>query len=234
MKISHSKQQEIWDKEHTTPFVLPQMDSHEISSGVLQFIGWLKEKGLGFSLRGIELGCGKGRNVIGLAKLGFEMSGIDFSPAAIKEAEKRSKEEGIETKTSFKVHDATLKWPFESDSFDFGIDCFATTDIENSKGRKYAADELTRVIKKGGYLFAYLLSPEDEFHKKMTVQSPAKERNSFLHPTTGKFEKTFDMDEILELYDKLKLTENRRLPKVVEFFGKNYNCFHHWVVFKKK
>jgi SAM-dependent methyltransferase len=233
MKITHSRQQKIWEEEHKHPFVLLQMDSSEVSSGVTRFIEWLNTHGVNSKLRGIELGCGKGRNVIGLAKLGFDMTGIDFSPAAIKEARKRAKEEGVLNKAYFKVHDATLIWPFKDASFDFVIDCFATTDIESSKGRNFTTKEMKRVLKNGGYLITYLLSPQDEFHKEMMIKSPAEEKNAFLHPTTGKFEKTFDREEILDQYQGLKLIEDERIKKVTEFFGKKYNCYHYWMVFQK-
>lgn len=231
--ITHRKQQEIWDKEHKHPYVLLQMDSENPSSGISQLIDWLKERGIATGLRGIELGCGKGRNVIGLAKLGFEMKGIDFSPAAIKEAKKRARKAGVADRAKFLVHDATQRWPFETDTFELAVDCFVTTDIESSQGRKFAADEITRVLQPAGYLLAYLLSPEDEFHKEMLRKSPTSERNAFLHPTTGKFEKIFDRDEILSLYDKLKLVEEKRVQKVATFFNKEYKCYHYWMIFQK-
>lgn len=233
MKITHQKQQKIWDEEHKNPYVLPQMDSDEPSSGITLFIDWLKRKGRLKPLRGIELGCGKGRNVIGLARLGLEMTGIDYSPAAIKEANRRAKTAGVEDKTKFLVHDATKTWPFSSNSFDIAIDCFATTDIESLRGRRFAAKEIARTLKPGSLLLIYLLSPQDEFHREMIKTSPARERNAFLHPTTGKFEKAFDRDEILELYSNLDLVEERRIEKVATFFGKQYNCYHHWMIFQK-
>lgn len=234
MPLTHQQQQQIWDNEHKNPYVLKQMDSKDASGGVLKFVEWLKRKQRLEGMRGIELGCGKGRNAIKLAQLGLIMTGIDFSPAAIKEAKTRAKQSGVENTTNFVIHDATLPWPFNSNLFDLAIDCFATTDIETQKGRQFAAQELTRVIKPKGYLLAYLLSPQDEFHNEMLQKSPAGEKNAFLHLTTGKFEKTFDRDEILGLYKDLTLVEEKRISKKTEFFGKIYNCFHHWMIFKKK
>ena len=233
-EITHDQQRRIWEEEHKNPYVLPQMDSGQMSSGVEKLTDWLTKKGEKRRLRGIELGCGKGRNVIGLAKLGFEMTGIDFSVSAIKEARRRAEKAGIGNKAHFSVHDATLIWPFDSDSFDLAIDCFATTDIESEKGRKFAAIEMAKVLRPGGYLLAYLLSPDDEFHKETMKVSPAAERNAFLHPTTGKFEKMFDRNEILSLYSQLQLIEEQRIEKTATFFGQEYNCNHFWMIFQKK
>lgn len=233
IRITHDQQQQIWEEEHKKPYVLPQMDSDQMSSGVAKLTDWLAKKGEERGLRGIELGCGKGRNVIGLAKSGFEMTGIDFSVSAIKEAKRRAKKAGVANKTHFSVHDATLLWPFNSDSFDLAIDCFATTDIESEKGRKFAVSEMVRVLKPGGYLLAYMLSPDDEYHKEMIEASPAMERNAFLRPETGKFEKTFDRDEILYRYSQLQLVEEQRIEKTATFFGKQYSCNHFWMIFQK-
>src|SRR3989344_7507910 len=97
--ITHQEQLERWDKEHQQPNVLPQMDSTKGSSGVVKFFEWLKTTvSKPENLSGIEMCCGKGRNVIWLAKQGVKMTGIDFSPAAIAVAQKRAKEAKVEDK----------------------------------------------------------------------------------------------------------------------------------------
>jgi len=63
--------------------------------------------------------------------------------------------------------------------------------------------------------------------------SPAKEKNAFLNPKTGKFEKTFDRDELINLHKMLKLIVEERIEKIAVFFGKEYKCKHHWMIFQK-
>lgn len=231
-KFTHQEQQAIWDKEHQHPHVLLQMDVQDASSGVIRFYDWLTESGLADNkLSGVEMGCGKGRNSIWLAQQGIDMTAFDFSPAAITEAHKRAQRAKI--KVDFCTQDATEKWPFASNTFDFGIDCFASTDIESPEGRLFAKNEMVRVLKKDGYLLVYTLSTDDEFHQEMMNISPAEEPNAFYHPSTGKFEKTFDRDELRSLYRGLRLVEEKRVEKTTEFFGKQYACKHYWMVFKK-
>ncbi len=230
--INHVTQKKIWEEEHEKPNVLKQMDSSFPSSGVTKFWDWLKNKKHHKKIKGIEMGCGKGRNVIWLAKQGIEMTGFDFSKNAIKEAISRAGKEKVATK--FLVHDAIKKWPFKSNSFDLGIDCFATTDIETVKGRKFAASELIRVTKPKGLILVYVLSIDDEYHKEMIRKSPSDEKNAFLNPVSGKFEKTFDRLEILNLYKKkVELIEEARVEKIESFFGKDYKCKHYWMIFEK-
>lgn len=231
--ISHEEQQHIWEEEHRNPFVLLPMDSKIPSSGISLFWKWLKERGAISHLKGVEMGCGKGRNAIFLAEQGIDMTGFDFSRVAIEEATKRVVDAGVQDRAHFVVQDATVSWPFENETFDIAIDCFASTDIESPPGRAFARDEFMRVLKPDGYLFVYTLSTDDEFHKEVAPTSPAEERNAFLHPTTGKFEKVFDQEELTTFYEGLNLIEERRVEKTANFFGKEYNFKHFWLVFQK-
>ena len=228
--FTHEDQQRIWNEEHTKPNVLLQMDSEKPSSGVLKFWDFLASKNVEH-LKGVEMCCGKGRNVIWLAKKGVEAHGFDFSPAAIVEAERRATKDGV-TNAHFKVLDATTTWSYDSNYFDFAIDCFASTDIESEKGRRAAMTELYRVVKPGGYVLAYLLSTDDEFHKEMITKNPAEERNAF-HHSTGKFERTFDREDIDSQYKDFAVVIAERVEKIAEFFGRDYACKHFWVVLQK-
>ncbi len=226
---THEEQQKIWDAEHANPHVLVQMDKDTPSSGVIDFWNYLVEHNLPRE-SGIEMGCGKGRNSIWLSKQGVRMIGFDFSPTAITEAKRRAALAG--TDTTFLVQDATIDWPQESGSYDFVIDCFASTDIESAQGRTNAISEMHRVVKPGGHLLSFLLSTDEEFHKEMMTHSPGHEKNSFVH-TTGKFEKVFDDAELAEMYKSWGLVESRRVEKVSRFFDVMYNCRHFWRVYKK-
>jgi SAM-dependent methyltransferase len=130
------------------------------------------------------------------------------------------------------VQDATVPWDYPDDSFDFGVDCFASTDIESEEGSAAAVREMRRVLKPGGYLLAYLLSTDDEFHKEMIEKSPASEKHAFHHPT-GKFERTFDEADVRAQYKDFEVVKWERVEKTAEFNGKGYACKHFWVVFRK-
>src|SRR3989344_781119 len=195
MPITHEQQKERWNKEHETPFALKQMDAKKLSSGIVPFLEFLKNQG-GKDFVGLEMGCGKGRNVIALASQDIvsKMYGFDFSEVAIKEAKKRAGEGDILEKVEFDVMDAMQTWRYPDNFFDFGIDCFVSTDIEDPKGRQFAINEMHRVLKLGGYFLVYLMSTDDEYHKLMAEKSPAEEKYAFYNFANGKFEKSFSED----------------------------------------
>jgi ubiquinone/menaquinone biosynthesis C-methylase UbiE len=228
--MRHEEQQKYWDEEHRRPSVLPQMDSREPSGGVERFWRWVSQH-LEASPSGIEMGCGKGRNAIWLAKQGARMRAFDFSPFAIEEARRRAQEEGISV--AFECCDATERWPYADARADFVVDCFASTDIESKAGRVFACTEARRVLRKGGVLFVYTLSTEEEFHASMAAIRPAQEPHSFTYPN-GKFEKAFSEPELRELYGDFRWLEEQRIEKMVTFFdGKQYRCRHFWLVLER-
>ncbi len=233
--ITHEEQFKKWDKEHKNPHVLPQMDKTKASSGVIKFLEWLKGQGKTPSaLKGLEICCGKGRNVIGLAAEGVNMIGLDFSPNAIAEAKKRAKAAGVANKTQFFIQDVTKPFSVERGSLDFVYDCFGSTDIESAEGRKAALDNAIKALKPRGYLMVYLLSADDEFQKEMIAKSPGPDEGSFIHPKNGKYEKTFTENEVKDFYGQLKLQVFERIEKKDVFFGKEYDAHHIWAVFQKR
>ncbi len=232
--MPHSSQQQIWEEEHKHPHVLLPMNSTEVSQGVSLFLDWLQKKQTSHPLHGLEMCCGKGRNSIWLAQQGITMDAFDFSSFAIEEAKKRFAAILSKVSLNFCVHDATQPWPFKNNSFDFAIDCFASTDIDSLQGRAFARNELWRVLKPNGYLLVYTLSTDDAFHQEMRKSSSAPEKNSFFHPSNGKFEKVFDEEELKTFYRDWKLLEKKRVSKTATFFDKNYSCSHFWMVLQKQ
>jgi ubiquinone/menaquinone biosynthesis C-methylase UbiE len=232
-KTTHKQQQKVWDKEHRLPEVLLQMDACKPSSGVKKFWDWLQTQKTSQSLHGLEMCCGKGRNVIWLAQQNIFMTGFDFSSNAIIEARKRSTIYQTDINTNFFIQDATLTWELPANTFDFVLDCFATTDIESQQGREKAVAEMIRVLKPGGFILVYVMSEEDTYHKDMIAQFPAHEPHSFLHPKTKKFEKVFTREELIGLYSAVELIVEERIPKKAVFNDKEYSCNHYWMIFKK-
>lgn len=72
------KQQRIWHDEHTNQGTLPAMAHTEPASGVIQFTDWLRGHDFVLSGKAVDIGMGKGRNGVYLAKLGFEVWALEY------------------------------------------------------------------------------------------------------------------------------------------------------------
>ena len=71
--------------------------------------------------RALDIAMGSGRNAIYLAKIGFEVEGVDSSREAIEEALKRAREVGVSIKT--RVEDLEKIPYFDEEAYDLVI-CF--------------------------------------------------------------------------------------------------------------
>ncbi|MCL5782203.1 MAG: methyltransferase domain-containing protein [Patescibacteria group bacterium] len=100
----------------------------------------------------LDLGCGSGRFSIGAAKLGFDLTGVDITPAAIEAAQKRARESNLHD-VKFVVGDMT-SLPFNNNEFDF-VFCprFVINAVATKQKRKESINEMTRVVKTNGLVF---------------------------------------------------------------------------------
>jgi ubiquinone/menaquinone biosynthesis C-methylase UbiE len=101
--------------------------------------------------RAIDIGCGTGTNVITLAKSGWQVTGVDFAPRAIRLAKRKIKSSS--TKADLQVRDATelrgINGPFE---FALDIGCFHS--IHKAGKAKYLK-ELHRILAPDGFWLMY-------------------------------------------------------------------------------
>ena len=101
--------------------------------------------------RAIDIGCGTGTNIITLAQAGWNVTGVDFAPRAIKLAKQKLNKSGVQAKLS--VNDATrlhgITGPFEL-ALDLG--CFHGISKD---GRTKYLDELTRILAPNGFWLIY-------------------------------------------------------------------------------
>ncbi len=222
-------QRDHWDAEHGSPAIHPSMDAETPSGAMLWLLERLTERDADFGeMRGLEMGCGKGRNTLFLAEKGLTMSAFDFSRVAIAEAKKRAEEK--ELAVEWKVADAGECWPYRDQTFDLGIDCYASSDIDSPDARAFAREEWKRVLKPGGYLLVATLSDRSPYHARMIGKHPGPEDGSFLHPS-GKFEKTFSEEEMWELYQDFELLGSETHRGKAVFDGKEENTENHWFLF---
>ena len=129
-------------------FSQPPWDTGISPPELIEFIGQHQPD------RAIDIGCGTGTNVITLAKAGWQVTGVDFAPRAIKLAKQKLKKAGIRAELS--INDAT-KLSGIIGPFDFALDlgCFHGISKE---GREKYLRQLDRILAPNGFwlLYAFL------------------------------------------------------------------------------
>ena len=110
--------------------------------------------------KAIDIGCGTGTNVITLAKAGWQVTGVDFVPRAIRIAKRKARNAGINVELM--VRDATnLKGI--TGPFDLALDIGCFHSLGEAKADYLS--ELERILTPSGYWLMY------GFFKTATVQT---------------------------------------------------------------
>ena len=107
--------------------------------------------------RAIDLGCGTGTNVITLTEHGWQVSGVDFVPRAIKIARRKIKAAKIDA--DLHVGDVTKLRQIQS-KFDLALDMGCFHNLEKKKGDYL--NRLDEILAPSGYwlLYDHMLSPQ--------------------------------------------------------------------------
>lgn len=109
--------------------------------------------------RALDLGCGYGRASIYLARLGWEVDGIDFVPQAVAVAAERARDAGVDVR--FHIASVT-DLDFLAGVYDFVLDV-GCVHVLDEKGLAQYHDQLKRLLHSGGtYQLFVRLQEEDE------------------------------------------------------------------------
>ena len=110
--------------------------------------------------RAIELGCGLGSNALYLGRSGFDVTGVDVSPAAIERARARADEAGLAVR--FIVADLLTPEALDrlGGPFDLAVEWEVFHHIPPEAERAYI-ENVARLLRPGGIWLAGTLSVED-------------------------------------------------------------------------
>ena len=127
-----------WDSGITPPELISYLQTHQPG-------------------RAIDLGCGTGTNVITLAQFGWQVTGVDFVPRAIRMAKRKLKEANVQA--DLHVGDVTnlrgISGPFD---LILDIGCF-----HGVKRKSAYLDELERIMSPLGHWLLYgFFRPESD------------------------------------------------------------------------
>lgn len=111
----------------------------------------IQRRGMQYSGRLLEIGCGAGNLSLLLSRRGFNVHGIDISETAIKIAKEKASASNIKSK--FKTGNA-VKLPYKNKSFDIVVDAHCLHCIIGEDRKEFLSD--TRRILKFDGLFVVM------------------------------------------------------------------------------
>jgi SAM-dependent methyltransferase len=108
--------------------------------------------------KAIDLGCGAGNYAIYLASRGFDVTGIDVSPAAIEIARKKAAQKGV--RCNFLVADVLGEFAPLVQPADFAYDWELLHHILPASRKKYV-ENVHRLLRPGGKYFSVCFHEKD-------------------------------------------------------------------------
>ena len=108
--------------------------------------------------KAIDLGCGAGNYAIYLAGRGFEVTGVDFSPTAIRIAKENAEKKGV--KCNFFVADAVDELGKINQTWDFAYDWGLLHHILPEQRQKYVKS-VSRILNPKGKFLSLCFSEKD-------------------------------------------------------------------------
>jgi tellurite methyltransferase len=109
-------------------------------------------------MRILDAGCGSGRNLTYLLRSGYKVNAIDRSEAAVQQVQRLAAEIAPEWHSDQARVEAVEQMSFADESFDFIISSAVLHFAEHEEHFDQMVQELWRVLKPGGRLFARLAS----------------------------------------------------------------------------
>ncbi|HIH45148.1 MAG TPA: class I SAM-dependent methyltransferase [Candidatus Methanoperedenaceae archaeon] len=160
----------------------------------------------------LDAGCGSGRYTIPLASRGFNTTGIDVATKAIRRMLDTAGARGLQVDSA--AADVT-RLPFRDSSFD-AVMCYGMLQHLLVDERKMAISELSRVLKKGGYMFIEVFGEEDMRSGGDEVEKGSYRRKS------GVIYHYFSWDELNWLLGGFELVELTERKSNCVFRGVRY------------
>jgi SAM-dependent methyltransferase len=104
----------------------------------------------------LDVACGHGRHALGLARLGYDVTGVDSSKPSLDLAQRLAEEAGIEVEY---VHGDMRELPWEA-AFDGAINVFTAFGYFPEQAEdEQAAAAIARALKPGGRFFIDTINP---------------------------------------------------------------------------
>ena len=182
--------------------------------------------------RAIDLGCWAGNYAIYLAERGFEVTGVDFSPTAVKIAGENAGRKGV--KCNFFVADVIEELDRVSQTWDFAYEWGLLHHILPEQRQKYVANVRRILNPKGKYLSVCFSEKDTGF------EGPAAPASIMPAPGgPGKYRKTrldtdlyfSSEDELRELFEPYFRIIDLR---TVEVDGKFWSHIFNYVFMERK
>lgn len=154
----------------------------------------------------LDLGCGNGRNAIPLARMGYQVTGMDISQVALSQAKEKLESESAEVQKRVQLILGSMgqPLPFKDKEFDVVMDITSFDILIDDTEIKCHKNEVARVLKSNGYFLYYDMAEDDPYAMKLSAKSPDKDKGIIYTPTGIPF-KIYSEGDIARIFSSFEI-----------------------------
>ena len=191
----------------------------------------------GYPLRtAVDVGCGKGRNSLFLAKQGMTVTAMDFTPNAVRHTNEAATQQGLTDKIHAIVHDVTEPWLVPNDSVDLVVDAFCFKHIAPSEARAAYKQSLLRALATRGHYMISFASIGDGYYGQYLTQ-PADDgagEGVVIDPVNGIESVIYSRKRVVQFFaPELDLLSEIQNDKPSQMHGETYPRSTYALLFRR-
>lgn len=192
----------LWDEEYRKLNIASSFKgalSHSVKF-LLEVLGEFSPKSF------LDLGCGNGRNAIPLARMGYNIIGMDISGVALSQAKEKLESESAEVQNRVKLILGPIgkPLPFKEKTFDVVMDVTSFDILVEDSEIECHKNEVARVMKDNGYFLYYDMAEDDPYALDLLDKSPDKDKGVIYTPTGIPF-KIYSESDIARIFSSFKI-----------------------------
>jgi len=168
--------------------------------------------------KALDLGCGKGRNAVFLAKLGYKVVASDIVQSALESGRAFAERNDVANEITFIHQSSADPFQYSDGEFDLIIDMLSFHLLDATERAAYV-QEVKRLLKPGGRYVFYTIPFDSPFSQKLLETSPGPEAHSYVIPETGMIEKAFTQKELEDIFSPLVLMDIETISFEDEVWG---------------
>jgi ubiquinone/menaquinone biosynthesis C-methylase UbiE len=159
--------------------------------------------------RVLDLGCGTGGDALVLARHRYQVTGLDYSQAALHRAQAKAEAEGLSIR--FIQGDMAARLPFEDAHFDVVMSNVALHMFDDATTRQIVG-EVKRVVRPNGLLCLHLNSTEDMPYRALRYRQVEELEPNYWREAHGQTMHFFDEPYLRSVLAEWTLLHLEHLP----------------------
>jgi len=179
----------------------------------------------------LDLGTGTGRHALAFADKGATAIGYDISPSAIQIATANQTDHpGTAT---FSIRDIGEPYPVQDASIDLVLDVTSSHALMQPQRSTYI-NEVTRILKPGGYFFVRTFAMEGDANAKRLIKEyPGPEPSTYILPGLNLTERVLTKKELIESFPRLTLVTLKQVTGYTVVANQRYKR-NYWIALFQK